>query len=869
MRAWRMKICLASLIAVAIAMVFSCGDTQAYYKKQKNGKYCFAIQYEQPGLNYSGGATDNAGLTNYINGQVYSTGRVCASLKDKKVDGKLTYLNKPKDTVAMSHPSLEVRNGDTVVLYTCSSGSNVCLRPKTTTFKVSSYATFGELAKAVYAATPAQYDNNRNTKKLALKGSGKTTADVQKESQKTNGEDDQPGEVEQNCANAGGAQSLGWIVCPILTWAGEGAEYLYNTLVEPGLQIQPKLFTGKGSDVEKAWSTFRDIANIVFVILLLVVIFSQLTGVGIDNYGIKKILPKLIIAAVLINLSYLLCVIAVDISNIAGNGFQALFDGFAGGFGDGTAEIRVKGESGTKDVILTVGKRGLASVAVLGATVMGVGAALWGNAAIVLSLLVSALGVVISLFFLFILLAAREAAVVVLTVVSPIAVVCYMLPNTRKIFDKWLKGMEGLLLVYPICGLLVGGGNYVSKLLLFSGFSDHGFTSALTAMVAGIVPVFFIPTVLRNSFNALGNLGARISGIGRTVSGGVTRRARESGAYQNIQEAGRMREARIKGGLDRDGNPVTGWRRRLSSIAAGGRSSRLRYANKYDRMLNEQGALAAAEGEDFALRTQTANVMRQLQATGDINNIASLNSGLQQALLSGNRAEIRAYTDALSAKGDDGRKNVKEAWNAAVSTGNVSGIAASTFADNILENHAADYKNNHRSVFAVAQSINSSSPENRREKIQTTGEYLDNPTGDAVSGRAELASKITANTIAGMDDNAFEEVFHDGTIPSGVSEDKAEMIAAAAYAALSDQNANIKVDRRAALNNILKNTNYVPSSQRVEVVNGGELQLNHTQASAPTGGNQAGSSTGIITDPGVAEAEFRRGRQDGDFKLGQ
>ena len=65
----------------------------------------------------------------------------------------------------------------------------------------------------------------------------------------------------------------------------------------------------------------------LFIILLLVVIFSQITGVGIDNYGIKKILPKLIIAAILINLSYWICVAFVDLSNILGNSFQAMFNG--------------------------------------------------------------------------------------------------------------------------------------------------------------------------------------------------------------------------------------------------------------------------------------------------------------------------------------------------------------------------------------------------------------------------------------------------------------------------------------------------------------------------------------------------------------
>ena len=74
-----------------------------------------------------------------------------------------------------------------------------------------------------------------------------------------------------------------------------------------------------------AWTTFQTIANVVFIILLLFVIFSQLTGVGIDNYGIKRILPKLIVVAILVNLSYLICVVCVDLSNILGSSLKGLF----------------------------------------------------------------------------------------------------------------------------------------------------------------------------------------------------------------------------------------------------------------------------------------------------------------------------------------------------------------------------------------------------------------------------------------------------------------------------------------------------------------------------------------------------------------
>ena len=65
--------------------------------------------------------------------------------------------------------------------------------------------------------------------------------------------------------------------------------------------------------------------------MFLAIIISQLTGFGISNYGIKKMLPRLIIAAILVNLSIYICQIAVDLSNILGYGLRAGL----GGIGDG------------------------------------------------------------------------------------------------------------------------------------------------------------------------------------------------------------------------------------------------------------------------------------------------------------------------------------------------------------------------------------------------------------------------------------------------------------------------------------------------------------------------------------------------------
>ena len=472
------------------------------------------------------------------------------------------------------------------------------------------------------------------------------------------------GQEDPMCQNQEGAKSLGWIVCPILEWAGEASTQIYDEYVAPSLEVEPTLFNGEGDNVATAWAQFRDISNVVFIILLLVVIFSQLTGIGIDNYGIKKILPRLIVAAILINLSYLICIIAVDISNIVGNGAQAMFDALGSQLQPSLSGIQA-------DEIENANLTGsLVSVGVLAALVGAVGA-FWANAAIVLSLLVGAIGVVISLFFLFILLAVRKAAIVVLVVLSPLAVVCYMLPNTKKLFDKWLKIFEGLLLVYPIAGVLVGGGDYISRLLLSN---SDGFFSALTAMIVGIVPVFFIPTVLRSSFAAMGKIGERIAGFGRGASGTATRAMRNTGAYRGLQEASRRRATRIRAGVDANGNPIdmSGVRGGLRSLIRGGNRGMARARAQYlsdQSDINRQNSLMGtgfeaglAGVQDAARRNRskdhTARMDSQLRSEG-VNELSQLQERWNEAFRAGadGADDLDALTNIMTERFGAGAAN--------------------------------------------------------------------------------------------------------------------------------------------------------------------------------------------------------------------
>ena len=486
------------------------------------------------------------------------------------------------------------------------------------------------------------------------------------------------------CMNSGAGKSLGWILCPVLDLLTSTAEKTYNSIIKPSMDIESDLFdqSKAGAGTHSAWSVFQGIANVAFVILFMVVIVSQVTGIGINNYGIKKILPKLIVVAILVNISWYICVIATDVSNIVGNSIQELFKHLPTTADGEAASITLATVSGGKRVIDIAAKETLNAVAILG-TVAGIGAIII-NPAILLSLLISALGVVISVFTLFILLSARQALVVVLTVVSPVAIVCFMLPNTKKIFDRWLKISEGMLLVYPICGLLVGGGDYVSRLLLTLA-NQGGFFIVLTAMIVGIVPIFFIPTVLKKSFAAAGDIGANISGYGQRVSRGAQRSIRDSNAYKQTA-------TRMNAGVNRSGN-LTGLGKARAKIAESrmGRSlgmdramaGSLAQAKKNQEASNAAGAMllgararegiskateldAAELGGGFAAGQEGAYYGRMFIEAAEKGNETQMSSAIEAMRNSNMKpkdiAKLVRYTENKGKLNFNGDSNAKAAW---------------------------------------------------------------------------------------------------------------------------------------------------------------------------------------------------------------
>ena len=87
--------------------------------------------------------------------------------------------------------------------------------------------------------------------------------------------DDCPGEDESTtCAITG----IGWIVCPVSYAMAAMAEFGFGIIAN--LLRVPPLLTTPNKGLFNAWETMRNIANVVFVGVFLIIIYSQMVGGG-------------------------------------------------------------------------------------------------------------------------------------------------------------------------------------------------------------------------------------------------------------------------------------------------------------------------------------------------------------------------------------------------------------------------------------------------------------------------------------------------------------------------------------------------------------------------------------------------------------
>lgn len=430
-----------------------------------------------------------------------------------------------------------------------------------------------------------------------------------------------------------GASSLGWIVCPVALAVGQTTQGMYEFTKQSFLEVnKDDVSAESNSGTYQAWTEFRNFTNIVFIIMLLIIILSQVTGIGVSNYGIKKTLPTLIMVAILVNVSFYLCQLAIDVSNIVGGTLDNLFEGIASKVvGNGQFDFG----SIMTGLIGTLGTGALLGVGALAAFHFG--------EFLVLPLILAFISAMIGIIAYFVLLGARQAGIIILVTLSPLAIICYALPNTKKFFDQWKRMFVALLMVYPICSILIGGGKLASSILLRNG--NNNFFFNLVAILLQSVPFFFVPTLIKGSFAAMGNIGAKISQFGNRMGGNLRQLVTKTDLYQDTDKRLRMHNA--KRGVDRI-DAGRDLRSRLGLTGAA-RRRRQRLVSQYSAIDMED--IKAEHGGDGTLdstkRDQAIANLQQSEYESDIKGQMSI---LQTTGVANRQKDLEnEHLDALNA----------------------------------------------------------------------------------------------------------------------------------------------------------------------------------------------------------------------------
>jgi len=598
-----------------------------------------------------------------------------------------------------------------------------------------------------------------------------------------------PGNVETaevNCYTHAGA--LGWILCPIVESGSQFVSDVYDKFIEPQLVLDSGLFTNYaqggnqgGQETYEAWQTFRNLANIAFVAVFLFVIFSQLTGFGIDNYGIKKILPKLIVAAIIINASYYICQIAIDAANIAGYGIKNIMGTVGQVPADSEFAIHDGGHT-----LASIGSN-LGIVALI--TALAAPAVLGQGIGILISVFTALIGVVVAILTLFVVLAARKALSLVLVVISPLAFLCYMLPNTKKLFNKWLDALKGTLLAFPICAAMVFGGQAVSRIVILASSEVEGtpFFMTLIAAATAVAPIFLIPSTLKKSMGAVSAVIDKAShGVNRFAKG----RWQGSKTAKNMKESGAQWADRRASGLkfDEKGNFVGFTKRgqrqnerykdRKGSLAA-----RRLQAQRLAALQQNNASLANADkfgSEEYLMNIQSGHLEDEdkkrianieaayrrgdkTNANGDKFNMndnksrgaTGLYAAMKHAANEGNMDDVLALSN-IAAQTEDGRDIIASLFDGFdIDTQN-------KLSSHLIKNYGKTFKDNRRTFHDKMASI-ASGGDGSDAKVNSASlkgaliNSMDKEEYEAVQARAEELSNKGSHRDA-TEEKEYEEI---------------------------------------------------------------------------------------------------------------
>lgn len=509
-----------------------------------------------------------------------------------------------------------------------------------------------------YAVAYAEYRGNNSSEPVAPGGGTETTGGS------------------SNGATSCAIDGVGWIICPVVNFLAGLADGSFKILSDSLLRTDVNL-VNTDSPTYTAWTVIRNLANVAFVIVFLFIIFSQLTGYGVTNYGVKKMLPRLIIAAILVNLSYFICQIAVDISNILGYSIKDALGGVGNSIVEASKSLDGVSPFANGDGFLGIAG-GILAIAAGGVIIY----------AMLSALIPVLLAVVLALVMILFILIARQALVVILIVLAPLAFVAFLLPNTENFFKMWRKALTAMLLLFPIIALVFGLSSLASDIISMTFSGDLGNTEAnnwfgqIVAAAVLVLPLFVVPLILKKSLDGIPMLGQMASRFQGKANARVGKKL--SGSYQGSRFAlgRRFREQRratdrtlAMGGEYTGKNPAL---RAQSAVSGALNSSPI--SGKFGDRLAAQG-IAVANKEE----AESISAIEQQLRRDSVTKPGTVDQALKDALVKGDIAKVKAAQNVMFSQGSSGAARFHSAVSSVQSSASADALNAAR--ENINTNH--------------------------------------------------------------------------------------------------------------------------------------------------------------------------------------
>src|SRR3989338_6805111 len=195
--------------------------------------------------------------------------------------------------------------------------------------------------------------------------------------------------------------------------------------------------------VNIGWTLVRDISNLFFVLILLVIAIG--TILHIESYNFKRLLPKVILMAVLINFSRTICGLIIDFAQVIMMTFAAAFAGI-GGAGNLYKVLQI-------DKIIQAAQP--AAVVAAGGPTAGTAyqdkpIELWEVAASAVLAVILLLIAIIVILVILVVIILRVVMLWLLVVLSPLAYIMAAFPQGQRYAQQWWQEFSQYVIIGPV-----------------------------------------------------------------------------------------------------------------------------------------------------------------------------------------------------------------------------------------------------------------------------------------------------------------------------------------------------------------------------------------------------------------------------------